>query len=197
MKPSLVLASQSPRRAELLRQLGYEFHCLVADIDETPLTQESPVDYVKRVALAKAEAVAKLRPSSDVVLGSDTAVVYQHHILGKPKDFQDSLQMLTLLSGNTHQVFTAIAVIGNGDSQTELITTDVTFKRLSEQEIANYWHTGEPQDKAGSYGIQGIGGQFVTEIKGSYSAVVGLPLYETARLLAQFNWPTPVQASGI
>ena len=196
MESSLILASQSPRRAELLTQLGYQFRCLVADVDETPLLGEQPTDYVQRVAKAKAEAVAGQVGLTDVVLGSDTAVVYQDRILGKPADIDDSLNMLTMLSGKTHQVMTAISVVANGQSHTELVTTLVTFKTLTEREIRRYWQTGEPQDKAGSYGIQGIAGQFITEIKGSYSAVVGLPLYETAQLLAQFNWPTPIQAAG-
>ena len=196
MNSPLILASQSPRRKELLAQLGYQFHSINADIDEAILDNETPYDYVKRLALAKAKYVAQDQPNNVAVLGSDTSVVYQNTILGKPENLTESLKMLTMLSNNTHQVLTAVAVAQGQKTQTIVVTTDVTFKALSVNEIENYWHTNEPQDKAGSYGIQGIGGQFVTHINGSYSAVVGLPLFETAQLLAQFNLPTTIQKKG-
>ena len=196
MNSPLILASQSPRRKELLAQLGYQFHSINADIDEAILDNETPYDYVKRLALAKAKYVAQDQPNNVAVLGSDTSVVYQNTILGKPENLTESLKMLTMLSNNTHQVLTAVAVAQGQKTQTIVVTTDVTFKALSVSEIENYWHTNEPQDKAGSYGIQGIGGQFVTHINGSYSAVVGLPLFETAQLLAQFNLPTTIQKKG-
>lgn len=193
MKPVLILASQSPRRKELLSQLGYQFETISADIDESIIDNELPRDYVLRLAIEKASVVAQNQATDSVVLGSDTSVIFEQHILGKPESLEDCCKQLLMLSNNTHQVLTAIAVIKNNNIYSEIISTDVTFKALSIEEIHRYWHTGEPQDKAGSYGIQGIGGQFVKQIKGSYSAVVGLPLYETAKLLAELDYPTPIQ----
>ncbi|MDO6444725.1 Maf family protein [Colwellia sp. 1_MG-2023] len=191
---SLILASQSPRRRELLAQLGYQFTCCPADIDETVKINETPIEYVQRLAVEKSAHIAKSQPETTLVLGSDTCVVYQNQILGKPDNLTQSIDCLSMLSGNTHQVLTAIAVVQGQFSKALVVSTDVTFKTLTKEEIINYWHTGEPQDKAGSYGIQGIAGQFVKHISGSYSAVVGLPLYETAQLLAEFSCPTPVQS---
>lgn len=193
MKPVLILASQSPRRKELLSQLGYQFQTISADIDESIIDNESPSDYVLRLAIEKATVVSKNQATDCVVLGSDTSVIFDNHILGKPENIAACCQQLLMLSNNTHQVLTAIAIVKNKQILSAVISTDVTFKTLSIEEIQRYWHTGEPQDKAGSYGIQGIGGQFVTQIKGSYSAVVGLPLYETAKLLAELGLPTPIQ----
>ena len=180
---NLTLASNSPRRKELLSQLGYQFDCAGSDIDETPHQGESPIDYVKRMAVEKAQA-QNSKPAT-LVLGSDTCVIYQNEILGKPRDFEDARRMLMMLSGEQHQVLTSIAVVSEQAVEVEVVTTQVRFKTLSNKEIVNYWRSGEPKDKAGSYGIQGIGGQFVCHIEGSYSAVVGLPLYETAQLLAR------------
>jgi len=184
----LILASQSPRRRELLLQLGYEFTVQVSDIDETVKKDETPHDYVLRLAKQKAQHVQKLLSKTDkecsYVLGSDTCVVLNGQILGKPDNEDACVSTLSLLSNNQHQVMTAIALASQNDIQGQVINTDVTFKTLSKAEIQAYWLTGEPQDKAGSYGIQGIAGQFVKTINGSYSAVVGLPLYETAQLLA-------------
>jgi len=196
MNISLILASQSPRRHELLAQLGYQFSCLPADIDESPLIDESPENYVCRLAEEKAQHIAKNQPDTTLVLGSDTSVVIDKRILGKPIDFNDCSRLLTLLSGKSHQVLTAISVVKAGLSKTVLVSTDVTFKPLSSNEIERYWLTGEPKDKAGAYGIQGIGGQFVKHISGSYSAVVGLPLYETAQLLNEFGLPTAIQRTS-
>ena len=192
MNQTLILASQSPRRKALLSQLGYQFDCISADIDESQLEGENASQYVNRLALAKAQRIAKNQRDTVTVLGSDTTVVYQNTLLGKPETLAESIQILSMLSNNTHQVLTSVAVVQGDRHKVIEVITNVTFKALSEQEIINYWHTNEPQDKAGSYGIQGIGGQFVTHISGSYSAVVGLPLYETAQLLAEFNLPTPV-----
>ena len=189
----LILASQSPRRRELLSQLGYQFSTCPADIDETARMDESSVEYVERLALEKAQYIAKNQSDTTLVLGSDTCVVYQDNILGKPENLTQCLEHLAMLSGNTHQVLTAIAIVQGEFSKSLVVSTDVEFKVLSTEEIKNYWQTGEPQDKAGSYGIQGVAGQFVKQINGSYSAVVGLPLYETAQLLAEFSLPTPVQ----
>jgi len=184
----LILASKSPRRRDLLLQLGYQFTVQVSDIDETVIQDETPHDYVLRLAKQKAQHVQTLFSTSDkecsYVLGSDTCVVLNGAILGKPDNEEACIQTLSLLSNNQHQVLTAIALASPNDIQGQVINTEVTFKSLSKAEIQAYWLTGEPQDKAGSYGIQGIAGQFVKTINGSYSAVVGLPLYETAQLLA-------------
>jgi septum formation protein len=190
----LILASQSPRRRELLAQLGYQFLCCPADIDETVEEHELPVEYVERLAIEKAVYIAKNQSDTTLVLGSDTCVVYEGRILGKPENLKQCIDHLTMLSGSTHQVLTAIAVVQGKLSKSVVVSTEVTFKELSTKEIKQYWQTGEPQDKAGSYGIQGIAGQFVKQINGSYSAVVGLPLYESAQLLAEFSFPTPVQS---
>jgi septum formation protein len=207
MCKELILASQSPRRRELLTQLGYQFTCLAADIDESVRVDEAPQDYVERLAREKVQHVLNLHSGSKdlsknkfVVLGADTSVVLNNQILGKPETKADCLAMLSLLSNSQHQVYTSIAV-GHIDKAnlhkiiSQVICTDVYFKALTPNEIERYWQTGEPQDKAGSYGIQGIGGQFVKHIQGSYSAVVGLPLYETANLLAEFDMPTVIQST--
>ncbi len=191
----LILASQSPRRRELLAQLGYQFDCLTADIDETVHLNEQPSVYVDRLAREKATYIAQqVAEPSTLVLGSDTTVVFNDKILGKPKDINKCIEMLSLLSNHKHQVYTSVAVAQQNKIDSVVVCTDVYFKKLTQQEIERYWQTGEPQDKAGAYGIQGIGGQFVTKIQGSYSSVVGLPLYETAQLLAQFGLPTSIQA---
>ena len=189
----IYLASQSPRRAELLRQIGVTFEQLVGEIDETPGSGEMPADYVLRMAREKADAgwqkiVAsgmKIRP----LLASDTTVVYQDKILGKPDNEHDARRILALLSGNTHQVMTAVAITDGQQFRTELSVTDVVFKELSDQLIEDYIASGEPADKAGAYGIQGYGAVLVAGISGSYSGVVGLPLMETAQLLADFGLP--------
>jgi len=187
MNLSLILASKSPRRKSLLEQLGYPFTCVSADIDESILTAETAENYVLRVAIAKAQAVA-LQNATAVVLGADTSVVVDGEILTKPLDFADSKRMLTLLSGRKHQVLTALAVVYNQQVSSIVVSSEVFFKPLSDTEMNNYWHSGEPQDKAGSYAIQGLAGKFVTHINGSYSAVVGLPLYETDQLLAKYSF---------
>ena len=188
---SLVLASGSPRRKELLSQLGYEFSVLVTDVEECKHAQETAEEYVKRLSLDKALAALSLLGVSDpekqhVVLGSDTVVVSQGQVLEKPADFSDSKRMLTQLANHRHQVMTAVSVVSATQQNTKIVITDVWFKPLSEKEIEQYWETGEPCDKAGSYGIQGLGGRFVTRIEGSYYAVVGLPLFETDQLLQEF-----------
>lgn len=186
MSNKLALASQSPRRKELLMQLGYQFQCVPADIDESVKLNESAEHYVSRLAKDKASKVAEQQDKDTVVLGSDTSVVFGQNILGKPTSLDDCIRMLSMLSGETHQVITSVAVVQNECVEVITVITDVEFKSLTKEEIIRYWHTGEPQDKAGAYGIQGIGGQFVKQIQGSYSAVVGLPLYETAKLLSAF-----------
>ncbi|MBR9830374.1 MAG: septum formation inhibitor Maf [Oceanospirillales bacterium] len=184
----LILASASPRRRELLTQIGVSFRCDPVDIDETPTAQESARDYVERLALEKAQACLH-RHGDAVILGSDTSVVVDGCILGKPVDEDDAVQMLQRLSGRCHQVMTAIAVVSAQQQQVQTVVTDVTFVTLDEARCRAYWRTGEPCDKAGAYGIQGLGAVLVKRIEGSYSAVVGLPLMETADLLQQFDIP--------
>ena len=180
---TLQLASTSPRRRELLAALGLEFSIVHVDVDESPLPEESPADMVVRLAIAKAEA-AKAGPA-DIVIAADTAVVADQHVLGKPADQDDCLAMLELLSGRAHQVMTGVAVHNGSGTRTTLSITDVYFRDIDRDEALAYWQSGEPQDKAGAYAIQGIGGAFVERIEGSYSGVVGLPVFETVALLEQ------------
>jgi septum formation protein len=180
----IILASASPRRKELLNQIGVRHTVYAVDIDETPLMNESPLAYVQRVAAEKSAACVLKLQTEQLVLAADTVVVLGDVIMGKPKDEADALMMLRQLSGKTHQVCSAISLRGREHTQAVSIT-DVTFKALTEQEILAYWHSGEPLDKAGSYAIQGKGSVFVTAINGSFSGVVGLPLFETAQLLRQ------------
>ncbi|HEA52887.1 Maf family protein [Marinobacter antarcticus] len=185
---SLILASASPRRSELLEQIGVSFTVQPAHIDETPHAGEAPDVYVERLAREKALVVAGDFHGSRV-LGADTSVVLNGAILGKPTNHQQAKAMLRRLSGETHKVMTAVALAHNGGCRSCLVTTEVTFRVLAEAEIAAYVATGEPMDKAGSYGIQGLGGIFVKDLEGSYSAVVGLPLQETAALLDDAGSP--------
>ncbi|WP_413112670.1 Maf family protein [Thaumasiovibrio sp. DFM-14] len=182
----LFLASASPRRKELLGQLGVDFDVIKVDVEEQRSPQESAAHYVQRLSLDKASAGVMMSDGSRPVLGADTIVVVDGVILEKPRDYQDSLAMLRMLSGRQHQVMTAVTLADNKKHRTCLVTTQVWFRPLTDAEIAAYWASGEPQDKAGSYGIQGQGGCFVSRIEGSYFAVVGLPLYETEKLLQQF-----------
>ena len=185
---ALILASASPRRAELLAGIGLEFTVQPADIDETPGPDEGARTYVERLAREKALAVAETRPDS-LILGSDTSVVLAGRILGKPGDASEAEAMLGQLSGRSHQVMTAVALARGRECWSKVSVTDVAFRELSEAEIRAYVATGEPMDKAGGYGIQGRGGIFVSQLSGSYSAVVGLPLEETAALLAGAGHP--------
>ena len=187
----LYLASGSPRRRELLTQIAVPFLTQIAPIDENALPGESPIAYVERLALSKAQAgLAALTDTADaVVLGADTAVVLDGRILGKPTDRADALATLSDLSGRTHEVLTAVALVSRERQVSRVVTSQVTFRALSQAEIEAYWASGEPQDKAGCYGIQGLAAVFVSQLQGSYSAVVGLPLCETAALLAEFAIP--------
>ncbi|QWA11775.1 septum formation inhibitor Maf [Sodalis ligni] len=183
----IYLASGSPRRKELLTLLGVPFEVLRAPIVEQRQPLELPRDYVRRLALEKALAGVAIAPESRPVLGADTIVVLDDRILEKPLDRDDAAMMLTALSGRSHRVMTAVAL---ADAQRRLchdVVTEVTFRQLSEQDIHRYIATGEPMDKAGAYGIQGLGGAFVRAINGSYHGVVGLPLVETSELLCQFT----------
>lgn len=183
----LYLASASPRRRELLQQIGVRFECLSVDIDEEVRPDEPASDYVVRLALAKARHAATVLPANALVLGADTTVVCDGAIFGKPRDAADGVEMLMRLAGRTHQVMTAVA-LGTDDRWRHcLVTTEVTFLPLHRAECERYWSTGEPADKAGGYAIQGLAAVFVSGIAGSYSAVVGLPLAETAELLREFE----------
>lgn len=188
---TLYLASGSPRRRELLTQIAVPFLTQIAPIDENALPGESPIAYVERLALSKAQAgLAALTDTADaVVLGADTAVVLDGRILGKPTDRADALATLSALSGRTHEVLTAVALVSRERQASRVVTSQVSFRVLSQAEIEAYWASGEPQDKAGCYGIQGLAAVFVSQLQGSYSAVVGLPLCETAALLAEFAIP--------
>jgi len=191
----LILASASPRRSELLRQVGVRFTILAADIDETRLCDESPADYVLRLALEKARA-GYSRQSQNIIedkklpsLGADTIVVCDGQILGKPRDQADAAAMLMALSGTVHVVMTAVAVSQGPCSSIRLTNTLVRFRTISQSECQTYWQTGEPLGKAGGYAIQGLGAVFVDHLEGSYSGVVGLPLSETAEILGEFGIP--------
>lgn len=181
----LILASASPRRQQLLAQLGLSFQVQSADIDETPTPNETPAAYVKRLALEKAQAVYTQYPEKDqlAVLGSDTSVIYQGKIFGKPEDETEAKTMLSQLSGQTHQVMTAIALIYQGKPKLDLNISQVSFALLTAADIDAYIATREPFDKAGAYAIQGHAAAFISYLQGSYSGVMGLPLFETKRLL--------------
>jgi len=182
----LYLASKSPRRRELLQQIGVRFTVVSSPADETCRAAEAPEDYVRRVALDKAGSAIEMRLAdpSRPVLAADTAVVLEDRIMGKPATRHEALQMLSLLSGRTHRVLSAVALIAaDGVESTALSESLVRFRIISRQDAVAYWDTGEPADKAGAYGIQGLGALFVADLQGSYSGVVGLPLFETARLL--------------
>jgi len=196
----LFLASASPRRRELLAQIAVPCVTQIASIDENPLPDEPAAAYVERLAREKARVgLFALGERDDaVVLGADTAVVLDGHILGKPADFAESRAMLQALSGRSHQVLTAVALVGGGREAARVVSSDVSFRPISEAEIEAYWASGEPCDKAGSYGIQGLAAVFVSQLQGSYSAVVGLPLCETAELLGEFGiacWQLPAKES--
>lgn len=189
----LYLASASPRRRELLQQIGVHHSPVIAAVDETPHPNELPADYVCRLSKAKARAGLALvnerhwmeRP----VLGADTTVVAGQQILGKPEDERQAIEMLTRLSGTFHTVLTAVTLVSGERSHTRLSESRVEFRPISKAEMHAYWASGEPADKAGAYGIQGLGAVFVKSIQGSYSGIVGLPLAETAELLKLYKVP--------
>lgn len=201
--PRIYLASQSPRRRELLKQIGINFDMLllrsdprrVIDVDETPLSSEQPEVYVQRVSEAKARAgwdallFRNLPPSP--ILAADTTVAVEGEILGKPRNREDAAAMLRKLSGKSHQVLTCVAVIFEERLEMRLSSTNVVFAKLSEDRIHRYLVTNEGHDKAGAYAIQGHAGAFVERIEGSYTGVMGLPLFETVELLREFGWLAP------
>lgn len=185
--PDLILASASPRRSDLLTQIGVRFVVQAADIDERQRNAESPVYYVSRLALEKAQTGFSRQTGILPVLGADTTVVYNGEIFGKPESCAESLAMLQALSGSTHEVLSAVALTDGQDSEVLLATTEVTFRVISAEDCLKYWQSGEPKGKAGGYAIQGLGAIFVERLEGSYSGVVGLPLMETETLLRRFN----------
>jgi septum formation protein len=191
MSVQLYLASRSPRRAQFLQQLGLRFETLAADVPEQPLPGQSPRDYALATAVAKAETAARLAPQPLPVLGADTDVSIDGEILGKPRDRADALAMLERLSGRTHEVCSAVALIAGARRATAVTLTRVSFGAISLAQAAAYWETGEPADKAGAYAIQGYAARWVSSIEGSYSGVVGLPLYETCGLLQDFGVRIP------
>ncbi len=184
----IVLASASPRRRTLLAQLGLDVTVQPAAVDETPAAGEAPARYVERLAREKALAVAAGHPGR-IVLGADTAVVLDGEILGKPRDERHAFDMLGRLMGRWHEVLTAVCAVRDGARHEQVAATRVRLRLIEPAEMAAYWASGEPADKAGAYAIQGLGAIFVERIEGSYSAVMGLPLFETAALLAELGCP--------
>ena len=180
--PVLCLASVSPRRRELLSQIGVSHVVMGADIDEAVVPGETPSDYVARLAREKALAVRRGGQQLPV-LAADTTVVVDGQVFGKPRDQAEAVQMLGALSGRTHEVLTAVALADSRGVAGRLSSSTVRFRTLSRDECLAYWETGEPRDKAGGYAIQGLGAVFVESLRGSYSGVMGLPLFETAELL--------------
>jgi septum formation protein len=204
---SIYLASRSPRRRELLAQIGVRFHLLLfrfrpdadAELDETPLAEESPRAYVERLARAKAEAGWRRMQERSLppapVLAADTTVAIDGRILGKPADRREAAAMLAALSGRRHEVLTAVALKYEGRVECAVSRSEVEFRALAEEEIRQYLATGEADDKAGAYAIQGRAGQFVSQLCGSFSGVAGLPLYETAQLIENLGFPHERRAS--
>ena len=185
----LLLASASPRRRELLQQIGVRFRQCVVPVEETPRDGESARDYVQRVALDKARSVRRSTEADEVlVMGADTEVVLDDRPFGKPADLAAERDMLRRLGGRRHVVISAVALVGEREA-VRLSESAVWLRPLSDAEVEAYWRSGEPRDKAGGYAIQGLGAAFVQRLEGSYSGVMGLPLYETAQLLHEFGVP--------
>jgi septum formation protein len=185
--PPLVLASQSPRRAELLGRLALPFETLPADIDESYLSGETPSQHAERLSREKAQKIAAERPEA-LVIGSDTIVVIDGEVLGKPRDQEHAVQMLTRLSGREHEVCTGVAIAHGNRVETGLARVKVRFRELDERTWMEYVATGEPMDKAGAYGIQGFGSAVVESIDGDYFAVMGLPVVLMLELIERFGW---------
>ena len=183
----LLLASQSPRRANLLQQMGLTFEVQPADIDESPIIGEEAIAYVDRLAKTKAQPQWR---SGFIHLGADTIVVLDEDLLGKPRSEKHAIEMLMRLSGRSHEVATGVAVFDGEQVRSTVVVTTVTFRDFQKEEAELYWATGEPADKAGAYALQGIGGVFVTSIQGSYSNVIGLPMAETQQLLISMGLNT-------
>lgn len=187
MTVQFYLASRSARRVRLLRELGYRFECLPGDIAEVPQPGETPEAYALRLALAKARAAEAAAAAALPVLGADTDVSVDGQILGKPRDREDALRLLALLSARRHRVCSAVALVQRERAATALTCTEVEFGTIAPAAAARYWASGEPADKAGAYAIQGGAARWVRRIEGSYTGVVGLPLLETVELLAGFG----------
>ncbi len=185
--PQIYLASSSPRRQELLLQMGVLFQVVTQNVDEVSRADESPENFVIRLALEKAQYGLRQTDNNIPVLGSDTAVVIDNTILGKPQNHQHAIEMLMQLSGRTHQVMTGVVLVNQQQTLSAVSISEVTFSELERGICENYWRTGEPSDKAGAYAVQGKGAVFIKNINGSYSGVMGLPVFETAQLLKQFN----------
>ncbi len=185
----IILASASPRRHELLRQLAVDFSVASQDVDESQNVNESPLDYVRRMSDAKADsALARLLDNNDsVILAADTIVLCAQEVMGKPVDQADAVRMLLKLAGRDHQVLSAVTVATCSRREFALSQSTVSFRPISPEEAERYWHSGEPVGKAGAYGIQGRAAVFVNRLSGSYSGVMGLPLFETANLLEKFG----------
>jgi septum formation protein len=181
--PVLHLASSSPRRRELLTALGLDFSHYGVAVDESPLPGETARDMVLRLATAKARAAFESGAYQVPVLGADTVVTLQGNIFGKPRSKEEALQMLASLSGRTHEVLSGVALVANGELETAISRTEVQFREIHPDEAEAYWQSGEPAGKAGAYAVQGLGGIFVSAINGSYTGVVGLPVFETVELL--------------
>lgn len=194
-EPQFVLASRSPRRQELLRQVGLRFAVVPVDVPERRAPGQTPGDYAVATALAKARAALPSGPALPV-LGADTDVVLDDEILGKPAGVAEAVAMLTRLAGRTHEVFSAVAVVAGARAETALSVSRVTFGAVTPAQARAYWDTGEPADKAGAYAIQGLGARFVRELRGSYSGVMGLPLYETVHVLERFGIQPKVFAAA-
>jgi septum formation protein len=186
--PFLVLASASSRRRDILTSLGAEFDVQEADVDETRLANESGPEMVLRLARCKAETVARRLPPGTLVLGADTAVLLDGHIFGKPESGDEALAMLAALSGRTHTVLTGVALVARAGLLDAVSRTEVRFREIDPDEARHYWQSGEPRGKAGAYAIQGLGASFVEHIEGSFSGVVGLPVFETMALLRQAGY---------
>ncbi len=180
----IILASQSPRRRELLDQIGVAHRAVPVQVDETPRPGEAPDAFVQRVTLDKVRAGHELHPDQ-AVLAADTCVVLDEHLLGKPRDEEHAVDMLLTLAGRGHEVLTGVALICSQGESYRLSRSQVRFRPISEAEARRYWATGEPADKAGSYAVQGRGALFIEHIAGSYSGIMGLPLFETGELLAE------------
>lgn len=180
----MILASQSPRRRELLSMITTDFRVIPAEVDETPYPGERPDAYVLRLSRDKACAIGSHARPGECVIGSDTTVAIDQTLLQKPENRDDFMSMMQRLSGRTHQVYSGVTVWTDVSIQSEVVRTDVTFRELSMDEMADYWQSGEPADKAGGYAIQGLGARFIIRIEGSYTNVVGMPLVELEGLLS-------------
>ncbi|MET0984115.1 MAG: Maf family protein [Steroidobacteraceae bacterium] len=190
--PLLYLASASPRRSALLTQLGLIHRVQPVHIDESVRSGESPADYVSRLSASKVRALQAQLSGADVCLGADTCVALEGEIFGKPEDEADCVRILSRLSGRVHHVHTAVTVCRGAQMRTALSTSEVQFRELTRAECLAYWRSGEPRDKAGAYAIQGRAALFVRAIHGSYTGIVGLPLFETSQLLSELGLDTTV-----